>query len=159
MGVDMIFNCQNESEIARIWNHPKVLGWITDDLCPKVAKPIITFPLLYLMNKEKTGVIMVVPVNGITCEVHTACLPELWGKSSEFIRGCIDWGMDNTRYQKIITYVPTFNRLAIRITKKAGFEQEGLIKESFLKNWKLYDQYLFGMTKIDYLKRKKSCQQ
>jgi len=150
----MIFNCKNEKDIARIWNHPKVLGWIRDDLSPKIATPVIAFPLLYLMNKEKTGVIMVVPMNGITCEVHTACLPELWGKASEFIKECIDWGCDNTRYQKIITYIPTFNRLAIRITKKAGFEQEGRIKESFVKDWKLYDQLIFGMTKKDYLERR-----
>ena len=154
----MIFNCQNEEDILRIWTHPKVLEMISDDLCPRCVRPPIASPLLYLMNEAKTGVIMVVPVNGVTCVVHTACLPELWGKTSEFIRDCIDWGMDNTRYQKIITYIPAFNKLAIRAAKRAGFEQEGLVKQSFLKNWKLYDQYLFGLTKIDYLRRK-SCQQ
>lgn len=156
----VIFDCKNEKDIARIWNHPKVSEWIRDDLCPKIAKPIIVFPLLYLMNKEKTGVIMVLPVNGVTCQVHTACLPELWGKASVFIRDCIDWGMDNTRYQKIITYVPVFNKLAIRAAKKAGFEQEGLVKQSFLKNWKLHDELLFGLTKRDYLERRnKKCLQ
>lgn len=147
----MIFNCRNEKDISKIWNHPRVFGWISDDMSLKGTVPVIHDSILYLMNEEKTGVIMVTPVNGITCQVHTATLPELWGNAIDFVKECIEWGFTNTRYLKIITHVPVFNKLAIRLTKKAGFQKEGLMEKSFLKNWKIYDQELWGLTKEQYL--------
>lgn len=150
----MIFNCKNVKDISKIWDHPRVFGWIADDLSAKDTLPIINDAILYLMNEEKTGVIMVAPMNGITCQVHTAALPELWGRCSEFVRECIEWGFANTRYLKIVTFVPVFNKLAIRLTKKAGFQREGLMEKSFLKNWKIHDQELWGLTKEQYFAKK-----
>ena len=128
-----------------------MFGWISDDISAKCVDPIMGDAILYLMNTEKTGVIMVTPMNSIACQVHTAALPELWGKASGFVKECIEWGFTNTRYLKITTFVPSFNKLALRLARNAGFEKEGIIRKSFLKNWELCDQIIYGLTKQDWI--------
>jgi RimJ/RimL family protein N-acetyltransferase len=39
------------------------------------------------------------------------------------------------------------------MVKKCGFVKEGLLKKSFLKNWKLYDQEIYGITKMHVLSK------
>ena len=136
--------------ISKILNHPKVYKWITDDCSPKVYEPIIHPSIIYLTDETKKWVIRIDPINGICCQVHTTLLPEVWGLGVEIVREAIRWGFANTRYMKITTTIPVFNRLAIKLTKDSGFTKEGLIKKSFLKNWKLYDQELWGLTKNEF---------
>lgn len=131
--------------VARILNHPKVYDMITDDTCIPPVIPCAHH--LHLMNEEKTAVLILVPMNGITCEVHMAVLPELWGRAATFVRECIAWGWKNTRYMKAITYCPEYNRAAIALAKRCGFKEEGRVKDSFLKNWQLHDQIVFGLSK------------
>lgn len=155
----MIFRCKDQKDIAKILNHPKVFKWISDDFSPTGYIPVVTNEdIIYLMNKEKTGVIKIGSVNFITCHVHIATMPELWGKVDKFVREAICWGFERTQYMKIIAFIPVFNRLAIRLAKKSGFQKEGCIKKSFLKNWKLHDQAIFGLSKEDFLKELLLCQ-
>ena len=153
----MILRCTNKKDISRIINHPKIYKLISDDLSPKTYIPIINESVLWVINEEKTGVIKVEVVNGITCQVHITVLPELWGKAKDFIIEATRWFFDNTKYLKIITLIPTYNRLAIRLAEKCGMKKEGCIKKSFLKNWKIYDQLVYGFTKIEF--KEALCQQ
>lgn len=134
-------------EVARIINHPQVYNMISDDLSqpPYVPRPYE----FYVINEEKTGVIRIDPMNGIMCQVHTSCMPELWGHAKDFVAEAIAWGWENTRYSKIISFVPDFNPLAARLCQMCGFKKEGVIKKSFLKNFKLYDQTIYGLSKYE----------
>ena len=152
----MVYRCVDKEDISRIINHPKVFKWLSDDLSPSPFVPVVED--LYIMNEEKTGVIRIDPVNGITCEVHTATLPELWGRSDKFVKEVITWGFTNTLYQKAITYIPKYNRPAIQIAKRCGMVKEGRITRSFLKKWKLYDMEIYGLQKKEFLKEVSSCQ-
>lgn len=147
----MIHPSNDKEAISKIYNHPKVYKWISDDCSPKPYDPIMHESFIYLMDETKNGVIRIEPVNSICCQVHTALMPELWGKGFEFVKNAIAWGFQNTRYMKIITLVPEYNRLAMNLCKKCGFDEEGVIKKSFLKRWKLYDQFLFGLEKQQFL--------
>ena len=147
----MIFQSIDKEAISKIYNHPKVYKWISDDCSPRPYEPVINNSFIYLIDETKNGVIRIEPVNSICCQVHTALSPEIWGKGFEFVKNATAWGFQNTRYMKIITLVPEYNRLAISLCKKCGFKQEGIIEKSFLKNWKLYDQILFGLTKKQFL--------
>jgi len=142
--------------VAKILNHPKVYNMVADDSVPFPYEPP---PGLWVTNKEETGVVRIDPMNGICCIVHIATLPELWGKAEAFVMEVIDWGINNTAYSKVVALIPEYNKLTLRLCLKCGFEQEGRIKKSFLKNWKFYDQVLFGLTKTDFIERRRLCQQ
>jgi len=154
----MIFRCTNEKDISRIVNHPKVWDMVSDDLSQKPYVSVMNDSIIYLTNKHKTGLIRIDPFNGITGQVHTTALPELWGKAVGFVKESTIWLFDNTRYMKVITFIPTYNKLAIKLAIKSGMEQEGCIKKSFLKGWKLHDQLIYGLTKEQF-KEGLPCQQ
>lgn len=134
--------------IAEIVNHPKLYGWLSDDCSPLIYEP--DPKSLYLTDDNEDGIVRLDHVNGVCCQVHIAVTPCMWGKGVEFGKKCIEWAIVNTRYIKVIAMIPIYNKLTIRLVKKCGFKQEGLIKKSFLKNWKLHDQVLFGITKREY---------
>jgi len=149
----IIERTKDKEAISRIFNHPKVYKWITEDGCPKVYEPPMDDRFIYLMDDTKNGVVKIDPfINSVCCYVHIGFKPELWGKGDEFVRKGLAWLFKNTRYQKIISITPVYIKLAIRLVRKNGFTQEGLIKKSFLKNWVLHDQVIYGLTKEDYLK-------
>ncbi len=133
--------------VANIFNHPKVYEWVSDDTC---VPPFIPDPShLYLMNEEKTGAIRVDPLNGVTCMVHIATLPELRKGTKQFVEEAIEWVFEKTTYSKIVSLAPECNRAAVVFGKRCGFKVEGKMTKSFLKNWKLYDQVVFGLSKYD----------
>jgi RimJ/RimL family protein N-acetyltransferase len=142
-----LYRTRNKADIRKILEHPEVRPWLIDDLTPDDYQPNITDDIIYLINKEKTGVIRVDPMNGICCQGHLATLPEMRGHASEFTRSAIDWVFKNTRYQKIVTMVPDYNVKTLRVCEKVGMEREGELKKSFLKDWNLYSMIIFGISK------------
>ena len=151
----MIIRSTDIDAISEILNHPRVYGWVSDDYSPKPYNPVIHDSLIYLMDESKMGIILLAPVNGICCSAHIALRPEVWGSGVDFVKESIRWIVINTRYMKAICSIPEYNRLAIRLVRKCGFTQEGTIKRSFLKGFKLYDQFIFGITKREFLEGEK----
>jgi len=150
----MVNQTQDIAAIERILTHPKVIRMIADDFTDvnTIRSRMSDGDLvgLHIMNEEKTGVIKVDPLNGITCVIHVATLPELWGKTREFAAEVGRWIFENTKYTKVVAIIPAFNRLTIKLCLDCGFVHEGTISQSFLKNWKKYDQALLGLTKVAF---------
>ncbi len=145
----MVKPCTNKEDIARILNHPKVYGWLTDIRSPKEYEPIIHESVIYLMDETKAGVIRIDPMNGITCCMHIAALPEMWGKTKVFVQDVIRWTFTNTGYMKVTAFIPVDNKLAIKLARDVGMVQEGILTKSYLRNWKVLDQIIFGLYKGD----------
>ena len=142
-----ISRTRDKKAISKILRHPKVFKWLGDDLSPDNYSPHTEDPIIYLIDENKTAVIRIDPMNGITCNVHIAATPKMWGKTQEFAETATGWLFKHTRFTKVIAMVPDFNRLAIRLAGKIGMQQEGIITKSFLKNWKAHDLVLFGLCK------------
>ncbi len=64
----------------------------------------------------------------------------------------IKWIFDNTSAMKINARIPNYNTKVLHYAVAVGFEQEGLDIQGFMKNGKLYDQFILGI-------RRKSCHQ
>jgi len=143
----MIERTTDMEAVARIINDPRVCKWVADDtsVLPYVPNPAH----FYIMNEEKTGLGRIDQLNGIACMVHIVTLRELRGKTLEFAKEALDWIFKNTTFSKIISLAPEYNRAAIMFGKQCGFKVEGKITKSFLKNWKLHDQIVFGLSKYD----------
>ena len=151
-----VFRTHDMDSVAKILNHPKVYNMVADDSVPFPYDPP---PGFWVMNEDETGVVRIDPLNGICCIVHIAAHPNLWGRSVEFVESVLEWGLVNTGYSKVIAMIPEYNKLTMRLCLKCGFEQEGRIKKSILKNWKFHDQLLFGLNKTDFLGRRRLCHQ
>jgi len=145
----MVKVCTDIPTIQGILTHPKVRDWLTDDNSSFNYEPVIHPQIIYLVNKEHTGVIRIDPLNSMTCSVHIATTPELWGKGAEFALEALTWGFKNTQYSKVVAIIPEYNERTIKLVQKIGFVKEGVITKSFLKRWKVHNQFLFGLYKGD----------
>lgn len=143
----MIERATDMNSVSRILNHPKVSKWMLDDctVLPYTPDPAHMF----IINEGKTGLVRIEPLNGVTCMVHIATLPEMRGQTVAFVKECLDWLFENTLFSKVIGMTPECNRAAIVFGKRCGFKVEGKVTKSFLKNWKLHDQVIFGLSKYD----------
>ena len=100
-------------------------------------------------NDILCGLYMLIPQNCATVEVHTCLLPLLRGrKAIQAGRLIIQYMFD--RYKKIISWIPVDNKKAELYSKLLGFKIEGISRESYLKNGKLQDMKLVGITIGEY---------
>ena len=144
---------------ARLLNsiitHPKIYPHVADDQAPKpevfdCSQALKTDGVYFLtpIENEVLGCFIVHLHTMTLYEVHTCLLPICWGrKALEATRLCAEWVFGNTSCQKLMTWVPTYNRLAYRLAIKSGMQDEGLCKKSFLKNGVLHDMHLLGLEK------------
>lgn len=145
----MISRCFDIPLIREAMTHPKVYQHISDDGCPKEFEPVLTDALIFLAvnDPEFLGVFLFHPQNFVTYEVHTALLPEAWGKSVEYGKAAIEWMFANTPCKRVVTNVPKYNRLAKRLSEQVGMKEYGMNPKSFQKNGVLHDQIMFGLSK------------
>ncbi len=133
--------------------HPRVYPHITDDGSPLASEyqPVESDHVWYVVVRADDallGMWMLVPQNSICWEVHTCLLPAAYGPPARQAAGLMaDWIWENTPCQRLVTAVPTTNRLAHRFAVKAGMEQYGTNPKSFRKGGQLLDQLLLGKSK------------
>ena len=80
-------------------------------------------------------------------ECHTVLLPMARGKAVNITKEALTWAWGNLPVERIITAVPEFNKLALRLALKCGFVQYGINEKSFHKRGVLYDQILLELFK------------
>lgn len=138
--------------IKRILTHPKIYPHISDDQSPPVGRyePVRNDAIWYVVPRSGAiplGIWMFVPQNGVCWEVHTALLPEAWGGIGlEAARILPTWIWANTTCRRIITTVPSTNRLALRFALRAGMKMYGVNEASYMKGGKLCDQVCLGLS-------------
>lgn len=132
--------------------HPRVYEHVSDDSCPPASEfqPCESGMVIYALVRfdgEPAGVFMLVTENAVTLQVHTCLGPNAWGKSVEAAKAAAEWVFSTTKFLRLNTQVPVCNKLAERLALKAGMTQYGLCPKSFLKNGRLWDIGLYGMSK------------
>ncbi len=139
--------------IAETITHPRIYPLVSDDFSPSRESFIPSdHPSLYYLGawdqQEYLGLWMLAPANSICWEVHTCLLPHAWGRRAvEATIGAIEHVWTETQCSRIITSVPAFNSLALRLAERAGMTRYGVNPKSFLKNGSLIDQILLGISK------------
>jgi len=100
--------------------------------------------------EEILGLWLFVPQNGICWEVHTCLLPPAWGERGQRAARLLpEWIWENTHCRRIVTNVPTQNRLALHFATRAGMKVYGVNQDSYLKGGILYDLVCLGISKPD----------
>jgi RimJ/RimL family protein N-acetyltransferase len=149
----------DEELIRKIVTHDSIWEWVSDDGADKQNyKPPMHESCYWLLVKEGDevlGAYFLHQHNFITYEIHTCLLPAAWGrKAKKAAKDVLFWMFSNTICMKVITNIPENNEKAMFYALRAGLQQEGLNRSSFLKNGKLLDQRVLGITKEEFL-----CQQ
>jgi [ribosomal protein S5]-alanine N-acetyltransferase len=71
---------------------------------------------------------------------------EYWGRgfATRAVTGMSDWAFDNYKLTRVFAMAFAHNAASIRVLEKAGFEREGLLRRSAIKNSVVLDQILFA---------------
>jgi RimJ/RimL family protein N-acetyltransferase len=82
----------------------------------------------------------------ISAEMGYWLAEEFWGRgfASRAVTAMSDWAFDNYRLTRIFAMAFAHNAASIRVLEKAGFEREGLLRRSAIKNGVVLDQILFA---------------
>lgn len=148
---------EDKELIKKVLNDPFIQDNTKDDFSSivndfEVGKNLF---LSVTIDKELKGLFVCTPLNSICFNVHTCLLPKISSKDIfEVVRLSFNEIFNKTYIEKLITLVPLFNKKAIRFAVFNGWELEGKLTKSFLRNGFLYDQFVYGFTK-----EKWECQQ
>ena len=80
-------------------------------------------------------------------EFGISVLKEYWGNGigEYLIKYLIDWSKTSSIIRKINLRVRTDNKRGIKLYKKLGFSEEGIIKRDFLIDGEFYDSLIMGL--------------
>ena len=145
---------RNYDIVRRVMTHPQIWPHISDDGSPSHQdyRPPegehIWYVLAWDNGEELLGLWMFHPQNAICWEVHTCLLPNAWGERAyTAARALPEWIWRHTPCRRIVTNVPSSNRLALRFALRAGMTIFGCNKASYLKHGRLCDQLCLGLSK------------
>jgi RimJ/RimL family protein N-acetyltransferase len=143
--------------IASILGHPAIWPHIHED-GTKAPDPVDHDGLHWLLVSDDApaGVFLLHARSAMCYEMHTCLLPRIWGAgANEAARLLLSHAFGPMGAAKLVTNVPASNRAALRFAKANGMREEGVNRESFLKDGVMQDQIMLGIT----IKEWKSCQQ
>jgi len=147
---------ERSRDYALLWRisvDPHIYRVTSDDFSPrpnqwKVAQ---REDLIYLLAREDSQVLgfcAFIPVNGVTFESHLCFLQCAYGpKAAAAFEQMLRWMWAGTRAERICGAVPDYNRRAIKFSERAGFEQYGRNLACWMKNGRLHDMVLRGISR------------
>ena len=98
-------------------------------------------------DSEYLGMFIIYTLNAILCDVHVALLKNCGGiRALKAGRMAFEWCFENTPFRRFTSANPTCNRLGLRYAKLLGFKEFGLNPGAWLKNGKVYDIILLGVS-------------
>lgn len=159
--IETVYRCTSSDLplVKAVLLHPDVYPFITDDGSPSakdsmMCEVFLSNSAIYVLCPHPSMILVLIPQNYITYEVHTNITPDGRGKEAiERLNKATAWMFANTPCRKIITLVPTFNRPAKWMARRFGMKEEGINRQSFQKSGRIFDQIIFGFTREEWLCR------
>jgi RimJ/RimL family protein N-acetyltransferase len=143
--------------IREIMTHKAIYRHIADDSSPAAEDyyPVESDQVWYVVVRDIVdsdvqvlGLWMFVPQNGVCWDVHTCLLPAAWGERAHAAARMLpSWIWEHTPCRRIVTSVPSNNRLALHFATEAGMTIFGVNRASYLKCGVLHDQVCLGISK------------
>lgn len=147
------------AEIATCITEPSVFRQVSDDGAPPPQEywPAIAADIWYVRCDVRAagifcGVFALHPKNAVTWEVHTCLRPIARGMAGQIVQALIPWIWENIeqneiQIQRLVTQVPDWNRLALKLAGVAGMTEYGRNPASWLKNGILHDVIELGISR------------
>lgn len=101
-----------------------------------------------LDNGELIGVYLLQPKSKTVIDMHPMILPEYRNHSKESMNHVFKWILDNCskHVHKVVAQFPSKSKHIERFAIQSGFKKEGVNRLSFMKNNRLIDQTMVGIT-------------
>jgi RimJ/RimL family protein N-acetyltransferase len=101
------------------------------------------------LEDDIMGVFWMERRNAVTWEAHANVRPKYWGnkRGTECCKLAIEEMIKDTDAKKVIALIPDCSPNVQRMAEEIGFEREGIQRQSWQKNGKLYDQKHYGITR------------
>ncbi len=150
------FELTNDMGIVKqIVTTPYIWRQISDDFdgSPEQYEAAVHAQVRYVLVKDdaETLGLLIFNLHGSICwEATIMMLPLGRGRAVETVKAGIRWIFTETKCLRIISRALTSNRLALRMNQAAGFKQYGLNPGCVMRNGKLEDYALFGVSKRDF---------
>jgi len=155
---------ENAKEIESILKDPEIFARIAeDDIEPWEYETPIDGSQCYMMiyaDDKPIGVWNLYPVGSSTLNIHCNILKEHRVHAMEAGRLIVHWFAYNApkQYVKLNAEIPIIYPDVYHFTKKFGFRDEGVNRQSIMKAGELVDQCRLGLTKreaIEFLEAHK----
>ena len=158
---------QDTEEIVRWRNQKEVLGNIFSTKGPTIAEHEEWYRQ-YLIQKSRYELMIITDPGGkkigtvglsnldyISCKAELGILlgeKDEWGKGYGFeaCRACIGYGFEVLKLNKINLKVFSRNLNALKLYKRLGFKEEGLLEKECFKNNELMDVIQMALFKEDF---------
>jgi RimJ/RimL family protein N-acetyltransferase len=153
-----ITRTRDYSLLWRIALEPAIYATTSDDFAPppsrwKIAEREDFVYLVAFDGVALLGFCAFYPLNGVTHEAHLCFLARGQVNRDAFAL-MLAWMWKNTRVERICGAVPAYNRAAIQFAIRAGFREYGRNPRCWMKNGKLHDQVLLGISRPDNVAEK-----
>jgi len=139
--------------VRQIATHARIYPASSDDFSPSPQDwvPNDHESIWYVLaseNKKLLGMFACVPESLICWRIHVCLLPIAYGeRSARAGRAVTRWLFENSPVLRLTGSIPKYNSLAIRFARLSGWKQFGVNEKSHMKDGKLHDQVLFGISK------------
>ena len=149
----IVFRSRDYKAIRTLATHPRILPQISDDFTsdPKLWKPIESEQVVYLLGSDEQGPFgfgIFIPQTHVQFGAHIAFLPRSYGTLAlTAFKEMLGWMWANTEARRIVGEIVRENKLAIRFSRRAGFQIYGINPKSYLRGGVLRDQVCLGISK------------
>jgi len=100
---------------------------------------------MYFAHPDQVGFLAAEQLTRFSFAFHIAMLPKAAGVK-EFVKEVMSFLILVYDVKKFVSLTPADNKAAARLARSVGAEQEGLIKSIFMRDGKLRDIIVFGIT-------------
>lgn len=142
------------SVISDVAFHPEIICDLLEDGQTIADCGFDTNKDCYLSVTNK-GILIAVyslkPLTKTTIEIHPMVIPEYRKHGNESIRSVFEWILNNCNksVKKVTAQFPSKSKNIERFAIHNGFKIEGVNRLSFMKNNKLVDQTMVGITRVE----------
>lgn len=120
----------------------------------------VILAIIYKKTDKHIGNARLGPINWVHRKSYFGIMigdKSIWGKGigTEVTELILDYAFNRLNLNKVSLGVAVDNKKAIRSYKKAGFQEEGRLKEELFWNGKYIDTIYMGITRKQFTKREK----
>lgn len=154
----MIFvNTKDSKFIKSFMTSDEVWSNFSDDMSEKLNyEPDLSTRSLWLkvmINNDLAGLALMENYNLTTLKLHPYLLKDYRVYSRELIKELLALFLKTPAFvNKLVVEIPTHRKIVYNLAKKIGFVDEGINRESFLKDGVFLDQWNLGLTKKEVKK-------
>ena len=146
-----VFSTVNDGLILDVLGVPAIWEAVSDGETKLKDYPIDHENSVWLMMTVNNVVVAMYnfeALNSVSIKIHAHVLPEYRKQySRQTGKEALRWIKSQATWvHKIIAEVPMLHPNVANFVLSLGFKEEGINRESYLKNELIYDQWLFGIT-------------